>query len=100
MSSQQDLSILWMQAPEGKLLWSSQDVESRGDAMRAWSVKDLASFFAQRDMEGPAQQLQLQGVAGMDFVELSSEELQTDVRSSASSARKLVRIRDAYLSGF
>ena len=47
----------------------------------------------------PAQQLQAQGVAGEDFVDLTAQVMQTDLRLSPFTARKLVRIRDAYLMG-
>ena len=71
---------------------------NKRDAMRSWSVGDLASFFAKRDMEGPAQRLREQGVAGEDFVDFTSEQLQQDLRFSAFAAHKLLRIRDAYLA--
>ena len=67
--------------------------------MRSWSVGDLASFLAKRDMEGPAQRLREQGVDGEDFVDCAPELLQQDLRFSAFAARKRVRIRDAYLAG-
>ena len=60
-------------------------------------LRDLASFFIRRDMAGPAQQLQAQGVAGEDFLDLIARVLQSDLRLSPFTARKLVRIRDAYL---
>jgi hypothetical protein len=71
--------------------------KSRTETMRSWSVGELASFFAKRDMEGPAQRLRVQGVAGEDFVDFTPELLQQDLRFPAFTARKLLRIRDAYL---
>ena len=67
--------------------------------MRTWRVGDLAHYLVKRDMEGPAQQLRAQGVAGEDFVGLTSEMLQNDLRFSAFTAQKLLRLRDAYLAG-
>ena len=40
-----------------------------------------------------------QGVAGEDFVALTSEVLQKDLRVSAFTAHKLLRLRDAFLGG-
>ena len=77
---------------------SEQPLMNKRDTMRSWSVGDLASFFAKRDMEGPAQRLREQGVAGEDFVDFTSEQLQQDLRFSAFAAHKLLRIRDAYLA--
>ena len=66
--------------------------DRRDDVMRSWSVAELATFLVKHDLAGPAQQLRAQGVAGPAV-------LQTDLRFSAFAAHKLLRIRDAYLSG-
>ena len=50
-----------------------QPPTNRKDVMRSWSVGDLASFLAKRDMEGPAQRLREQGVDGEDFVGCTPE---------------------------
>ena len=55
-------------------------------------------LFAKRDMEGPAQRLREHGVDGEDFADCTPELLQQDLRFSAFAARKLLRIRDAYLA--
>ena len=72
--------------------------QNRMELMRSWSVRDLASFFAKQDMEGPAQQLQAQGVSGEDFVNFTPAVLTQELRLSVFTARKLLRIRDAYLA--
>ena len=64
-----------------------------------WSVADLARFLVQADMEGPAQQLRAQGVAGCDFVGATVSVLHNDMRMSPFTSKKLLRIRDAYLAG-
>jgi len=50
-------------------------------------------------MEGPAQQLRAQGVAGADMVASTLDLLKQDLRLSAFTAKKLLRIRDAFLDG-
>ena len=65
--------------------------------MRGWPVGELATFFVKRDTHCPAQQLRMQGVAGEGFVDLAPGLLQSDLRFSAFTAHKLVRVRDAYL---
>ena len=67
--------------------------------MRTWTVAALADFFVKRDMEGPAQQLRAQGVAGADIVAFTLEQLTKDLRFSAFTAKKLLRLRDAFLDG-
>ena len=67
--------------------------------MRSWSIGALADFFVKRDMEGPAQQLRAQGVAGADMVASTLDLLKQDLRLSAFTAKKLLRIRDAFLDG-
>jgi len=60
--------------------------------MRSWSVGALADFFVKRDMEGPAQQLRAQGVAGADMVASTLDLLKQDLRLSGLTAKKLLRI--------
>ena len=67
--------------------------------MRSWSVRDLALFLSKADMEGPAQHLRAQGCAGEDFLHFTDTDLKQDLRTSPFTAKKLLRIRDAYLAG-
>ena len=72
---------------------------TRADGMRTWSVAGLTRFLVQAGMEVPAQQLRAQGVSGEDFVDVTASVLQTDLRMSPFTSKKLLRIRDAYLAG-
>ena len=73
--------------------------QDRAEMMRAWSVRELALFLTKADMEGPAQQLRAQGVAGEDFLHFTATDLKQDLRTTPFTAKKLLRIRDAYLAG-
>lgn len=75
------------------------DPETPLEQMRAWTAKALRSFLEGRDMVGPAGHLYAQGVNGMDFLELSEPDFIHSVRATPFVAKKLVRIRDAFLSG-
>ena len=66
--------------------------------MKSWTTKELSEFVKRKDLEGPSQQLRAQGVSGEDFFSLTQEELQHDLRLTPFTARKLARIRDAFLA--
>ena len=66
--------------------------------MRAWTAKGLRSFLEGRDMVGPAGHLFAQGMNGEDFAELSETDFIHEVKVTPFAARKLARIRDAFLS--
>ena len=65
-------------------------------AMAAWSVSELAGWLSSRDLAGPAGQLRQQGVAGEDFVAMTVDGLVREIGLSSFTAKKLVRLRDAF----
>ena len=72
--------------------------EDRAATLLSWSVGELARFLAKKDMEGPAQQLRTQGVAGEDFSAMTEQVLQKELHFSTFTSRKLIKIRDTYLA--
>ena len=65
--------------------------------MRAWTAKGLRSFLESRDMVGPAGYLYAQSVNGTDFLALSESDFIHSVKATPFVAKKLVRVRDAFL---
>eukprot|EP00973_Karenia_brevis_P036545 5039117-Karenia_brevis.AAC.1 len=61
--------------------------------MRAWTTTQLRAFLEDHDLCGPAAQLWQQGMNGEDFHATSKDELQTDLRLSGFSAKKLLALR-------
>ena len=70
---------------------------SRREQMRSWSVAETGRFLEERDLAGPAEQAQMSGVNGADLLQLSREDLSSEVRLSPFAARKVVAARDAFL---
>ena len=66
--------------------------------MRAWTAKGLRSFLESRDMVGPAGHLFAQAMNGEDFAELTETEFVHKVKVTPFAARKLARLREAFLS--
>ena len=67
--------------------------------MRAWTAKGLRSFLESRDMVGPAGHLFAQAMNGEDFAELTETGFVHKVKVTPFAARKLARLREAFLSG-
>ena len=70
---------------------------SRREQMRSWSVAETGRFLEERDLAGPAEQARMSGVNGADLLQLSREDLSSEVRLSPFAARKVVATRDAFL---
>ena len=104
LSNEKNCLVLWLTGPafgpqEAPLHVAGAVPQDRAEMMRAWSVRELALFLTKADMEGPAQQLRAQGVAGEDFLHFTATDLKQDLRTTPFTAKKLLRIRDAYLAG-
>ena len=55
------------------------------------------SFLTARDLEGPATYLQTQGVNGSDFLSLSGETLEKELRCTPFAAKKILGARELFL---
>ena len=72
---------------------------TRLEIMASWSVGELAHFVEEEDAEALAAMLRNQSVNGADFQSFRThEELSADLNLTPFAAKKLLRLRDAYLS--
>ena len=68
-------------------------------AMSSWTVDKLMEFLIGEDMRGPGEALRAAGVNGADFLAWGTPaELQTDLKLTPFTARKLIAVRDAFLA--
>ena len=65
--------------------------------MSAWTVAELKSFLTAHDLEGPATYLQTQGVNSSDFLYLSGETLEKELRCTPFAAKKIFGARELFL---
>ena len=82
--------------------WQSGTVPPAGrtsfETMASWSVDELAHFIEEQDAEALAGMLRNQSVNGADFQTFRThEELAADMRLTPFAAKKLLRLRDAFL---
>ena len=68
------------------------------ELMRAWPVMEVVRFLEGRDLTGPAELLRRSGVNGADLLQLSQQDLCTDVLLTPFAARKVVAARDEFLN--
>ena len=93
---------LWLQAPawietSGTASIPAPPALCPREQMQSWCVAELCDFLERADLHGPAQVCRQNGVAGADLLELTEEGLQTDLRFTPFAARKIVRVRAAFL---
>ena len=69
------------------------------DEMASWTVAGVVAFAKAQDLAGPSAGLFSSGVNGADLLTLDERTLVDDVRLTPWGARKVLRARDAYLSG-
>ena len=67
--------------------------------MASWTVAGVVAFAKAQDLAGPSAGLFSSGVNGADLLTLDERTLVDDVRLTPWGARKVLRARDAYLSG-
>ena len=67
--------------------------------MAAWRASELVAFAKRKDLAGPATVLFASGMDGEDFLHVDEATLVRDVRLTPFGARRLLRARDAFLSG-
>ena len=73
---------------------------AREDVVASWTVDEVASFFCFQDAEGLANTLSRNSVDGRDLCDFpSAEGLVKDLGLTLFAARKVLRLRDAYLNG-
>ena len=66
--------------------------------MRKWSSEETFRFFLEKDLQGPAQTLQGNGVNGADLLMFTETTLVQDVKVSPFAAQKVLRARDSFLA--
>ena len=101
LSSEQNCLVLRLTRPAFAAGEEEADLpkpEDRAATLMSWSVGELARFLTKKDMEGPAQQLRTQGVAGEDFAAVTEQVLHKELHLSTFTSRKLIKIRDTYLA--
>ena len=62
-----------------------------------WTVTEKVRFLEGRDLVGPAEQARRSGMDGADLLELSKQQLCTEVLLTPLAARKVVAARDEFL---
>jgi hypothetical protein len=68
--------------------------------MGAWSVQEVTHFYEGLDAGGVAEQLMKNSVSGADLLAFNAvEELADDLRLTPFAARKILRLRDSFLTG-
>ena len=67
------------------------------EQMRSWTVAETVRFLEGRDLVGPAEQARRSGMSGADLLELSQQQLCTEVLLTPLAARKVVAARDEFL---
>ena len=83
--------------------WQTNDVPQvpppRREAMAAWSVDELAHFVSGQDAAALAEMLRSQSVSGSDFLSFEThEDLAAELKLTPFAAKKLFRLRGAFLS--
>ena len=73
---------------------------SRTEVLRKWTVWEVCFFFSQQDAAGLCTILEQNAVNGADLLSFTSwSDLCSELRMTPFSARKTLRLRDAFLSG-
>ena len=67
------------------------------EQMRSWTVTESVRFLEGRDLVGPAEQARRSGMDGADLLELSKQQLCTEVLLTPLAARKVIAARDEFL---
>ena len=97
--AQQALCYFHLTSPawEAGVDTESQPV-GRAEQMRSWTAIETVRFLEGHDLAGPAELVRRSGVNGADLLQLSEQELCTDVLLAPLAARKVAAARDAFLS--
>lgn len=90
------LKVTAWESPEAVLPLKQDE---RPEQMRAWSASEVVSWARARDLEGPSAVLFASSVNGADLLEATKEVLVKEVRLTPFAARKVLRARDAFLTG-
>ena len=77
---------------------ASTQPRSREDQMRSWTVAETGRFLKEHDLAGPAEQAWRSGVNGADLLQLSPEDLCSEVRLTPFAARKVAAAKNAFLA--
>ena len=87
-------SPAWQGAPPAQLQLAPRDV------LRLWTVEEVGRYYKQQDAEALASVLQANAVNGADLLAFTSwEELATELRATHFAAKKIFRLRQAFLDG-
>ena len=76
----------------------TRDPESPDETLAKFTVSQVAGFLRSKDLAGPAQVLEANGVNGADLIAMTAAQLQTELRMSVFAARKVIAARDAFQS--
>ena len=70
------------------------------DVLRAWTAAEVCFFYGQQDAAGLSSALEQNAVTGADLLSFTWwTDLCHDLRMTPFSARKVLRLQDAFLSG-
>ena len=102
LSDARNCLVLRLTAPvwraQGSALQQPRPPQPTAEAqMSAWTVAELQSFLTASDLEGPATYLQTQGVNGSDFLSLTGETLEKELRCTPFAAKKILGVRQLFL---
>ena len=61
------------------------------------TVSEVASLLRSKDLTGPAQLFEANGVNGADLLGFTATQLQTELRMTVFAARKVVAARESFL---
>ena len=67
--------------------------------MQGWRVDAVVDWARARDLRGPAKVLHENAVNGQDLLDADEGAMVKELRFTTFAARKLLRARDAFLSG-
>ena len=88
----------WIASTPGSVSVTSE--ESRTSIVAAWTTEEVANFFSQQDASGVATTLQGNSVNGRDLLAFTSwMDLKDGLHMTPFAAKKVMRLRDAFLSG-
>ena len=98
LSCKKNVIVLRLTAPA----WLDSNVPaqtvSRDDLMQRWSSSEVSTFLQARDLPGPASVCYANGLNGADMHATSSQDLCEQLRMTPFAARKVVEVRDRFLS--
>ena len=105
LSNEQNVLVLRLDAPAwlcgpapGLAVLSTPPVLTHKDQMTKWRVEGVIAFFKARDMDATASLVKQNDINGSDLFGLSEAELTGTLRATGFLARKIIRVRDAFLN--